>query len=422
MISVENSGRNEQLLFHFTTQVWGEPFTSLLTDVTLPLVLSSGNLPAIPNVGGCTFDLYTTSADYEKIALSASFQRLRNLMHVEVEYIDDLDKTNHHEAMSQCNRLAVSKSDEKGAVIVFLQPDTLVSDGTLEKMVRVIQSGKRVVQIAGFRTLLENMVPLIKKHYDQGTASITLSGRQIVEYAKDNLHPISQTCLWDSKTFTNYNAHIYWRIDNEGYFARCAHFHPLAVYPRVKNAQFDFTVDYNYFDVAVPDFEDYYIANDSDDMFMCEMSRASYFVGSDAPNTASPLKIATWMEFNATEKHRQSFVKKIRFHTGSMDSLKWADTERFSDSVLDCAMEFTNISALKALFVAPNIVRERIRLYHHRRDVFHRDDRWLIIPLASLHQSYKKLAFALRHALWRCLRMAKAVIRPVYYLIKKNND
>ncbi|MDE3060360.1 MAG: hypothetical protein KGJ06_05060, partial [Pseudomonadota bacterium] len=319
------------------------------------------------------------------------FKRLESLVPVEIELIDAMDRSHGHTAMSACNRLAIEKSDNHGRIIVFLQPDTLVSDGTLKNMERVLKEGKRVVQVAGFRTQLERMIPSIRTHYDAATSSIQLSGRQLVDIAKDKLHPISQTCLWDSPRFTNYNAHIYWRVGDEGFFARCAHFHPLAVYPRVRHARFDFTVDYNYFDQAVPNFDDYYIATDSDEMFMCEMSRESYFIGSDAPNTASAFQIARWMEGHTTEKHRRSFSKKIYFHNGSKENAEWRKAEAFSDQVLKEAFSIVNknlVQLWKTPFYFP-ILAERTRLYYHTHQAFHKSDRAVILWTSKLVPAYK---------------------------------
>ncbi len=410
--------------FHFTIQMWGRNYTQPFTEITLPMILSPGNLPAIDNLKNCVFDLYTTSTDAPDITASAAFKHLESLLPVQVSLIDDLAHLQGHYKMSACNRRAIEKSDANGRIIVFLQPDTCMSNGTLKNMERVLKSGKRVVQIAGFRTQLEKMAPILKSRYRPESCSIQYSGRELIELAKDRLHPISETCLWDSDHFTNYNAHIYWRIGDEGFLARCAYFHPLAVYPRIRTTDFNLTIDYNYFDNAVPDFDDYYIVTDSDEMCLCEMSREHYFMGDFVPNKASPFQIAKWMEgYTNTQKPRLSFARKIYLHSGRTGNPQWEKAERFSDAMLEEAFVTVGQSLMQLLrhphFLT--ILKERSRLYYHTGTTFHPSDRFFIILTSRLIPVYKLMKNPRQTLTDGCARypLLRAVIYPLYKGLKR---
>lgn len=374
--------------FHFTVQMWGEPYTSLFTEITLPMLLSPSNFPAIEGLSECVFDLYTTSEHVEEIKACAAFKTLEALLPVTIDLVDDMDRSNGHQAMSDCNRLAIQKSDDAERIIVFLQPDTLVADGTLGNMQRIMQSGKRVVQVPGFRTTLEEMLPELRKHLSEDGAVLHLPPRDTMRIAIPRMHPHSRECFWDSPEFTNYNAHMYFRVSEEGVFARCGHFHPLAIYPRVRHAAFKQTVDYNYFETAVPDFEEYYIADDSDELCMVEMSREDYLAGFHSPNTASVEGVVKWMEFGATRVHRKSFAKHIKLHADDGTGPAWDEKIALSESILQDVFYYTEKTMLQIVREHPEYRRlifwQRLRLAMFRGEVTHKADRWIFVPLSPI--------------------------------------
>jgi len=72
------------MLFHLVTNVWGVRHTDLFLEMTLPNLLSDGNLPALASVHRVVYRIHTTLKDMERIKVSASGKMLAKLVPVEI--------------------------------------------------------------------------------------------------------------------------------------------------------------------------------------------------------------------------------------------------------------------------------------------------------------------------------------------------
>ena len=71
------------MLFHIITNVWGERHVDLYLDLTLPNVLSPGNLPALARRHDIVYRFFTTPEARAQIERSMLFARLADTCTVE---------------------------------------------------------------------------------------------------------------------------------------------------------------------------------------------------------------------------------------------------------------------------------------------------------------------------------------------------
>jgi hypothetical protein len=109
----ELSGRRVGL--HLIMPVWGSKYVSLFFNTILPFYLTAGNLPAIRNERKVLLKVYTSTQDLPVINSSMAFQRARELVEIELIYVDDMlgaphdprYGSHHHDVMTRCHKEAL---------------------------------------------------------------------------------------------------------------------------------------------------------------------------------------------------------------------------------------------------------------------------------------------------------------------------
>jgi hypothetical protein len=317
--------------FHFITVVWGDRYTESFLDVILPSQLSSGNLPAFRKDGvRATYKVFTTTRDAERIRRAPVYDRLSGVLPVEFTLIDDVLVNQKHEAMTECHRRAIRAAKGEGAILIFLAPDLIFSDGSFRRLREISETGKRVVILAGIRVVKETFVPWFLSRFDQGDrCSITLPARELVKNALNHLHPFTQSCFWDSPQFSRWPSNIYWAVGGEGYVARGYHFHPLMVHPVRKDLEPSSTIDDEYLALACPDLNDWHVVQDSDDILIVDITDRAQFADMLLPRRASEFRVAFWAQVQARPHHRLLSRYDLRFHTGDL-SPEWKTVENLA--------------------------------------------------------------------------------------------
>ncbi len=302
--------------FHFVTGVWGDSYADLFLNVALPNHISSGNLGTFHGRDGSVYKIYTTSKDAERIKNSPVFSKLAGIMSAEIVLIDDVNVEIKHSAQMECHRRAIRAADRDGAILVFLSPDSIWSDGTFANLARLAAAGKRAVMVAGIRLVKETFVPVfLEGYYSKADLTASISSRELVKLALDHLHPITKSLFWGSREFNpGWPSHLYWQVNKEGLLARCFHLHPLMVNPYERSVLPLTTIDGDYIFLACPNPDDWYVVEDSDEIVGCEISSLSQNAGDIAPNSSSIIELATWAKYRTNLHHRQIVMHRTQFH------------------------------------------------------------------------------------------------------------
>lgn len=264
-------------VFLCMTQVWGREFTSLFGECVLPSFVSEKNLGC--GLAEFEFLIFTTPDDAAFLKTFPSYERLQECVKVRFEYIDQQQGKDFYVIMNDCQEAVAKEAEERDIPAVYLQPDAMITDGCLQRLVELWQSGYRCVMVPGIRATKETFVPALLEQYPQQNGVITAPPRGTVDLLMNNLHHISESLLSDSKTFTTHPSHIYFKDEQKGMAAVCAHVHPLLVHAQKKCDFSQGTLDDKYVDNVISDSRQIYVVYNSDEFAIVEISSREKTLG-----------------------------------------------------------------------------------------------------------------------------------------------
>ena len=348
---------------HIVSQLWGQRYIKLYADVVIPSLLASGNLPALapaPSV----YTIYTTAEDRNTRERHPNFARLTAAVSpwCQVEFsIISTDIDNPYETMSACHGDAIARAEQRDAAILFLQPDVVVGQGSLETVRRALEEGRRLVLAPGLRTCLEEVTAALAQHEDRAGAAAP-TARELVALALRDLHPISLSLMWEDGSVNNYCSHLYWRIGPDALYARCAHMHPLMVWPQRKGVGFDHTIDWDYFYRACPDQDRWFVAATSDEVCLIELSDRAKFADFMTRVPATPRSLSRFLARASEQPHRALLRRPYLFQARDLTDGEWQRPHVAAEAVVEEALRLHGRPWYAKLFSEPDIVVAPIAL------------------------------------------------------------
>jgi hypothetical protein len=321
---------------HIIVPVWGETYTRCFLDVGLPSLLATGNFPSLPREHGHLCHIITTGADRATIEKSSAFGALAALIDIRFDDIGANPEISddRHKWQSYCNRVGIAAADERGAAMIFLNPDVVIADGGIQALSALLARGKRAVQVLAVRMVKEAAVPALTKGYaTPDRTRLTISPRQLMRLALDNLHPLSMLHMYEKPDLDLSPSGLFWAAAQEGLVCRCVHLHPMLVHPRIRNAPFSTTIDDDYLRAACPDVADEYIVADSDEFCACELSGLER-AGPGLPRGQIDDSVASWMAAAAKPQHFENLARRIFLRAERNDDQVWRDACWHSDEAV----------------------------------------------------------------------------------------
>lgn len=323
--------------------VWGEDFTRLMADVTLPTNLSPGNLPALSQVADVTYHIYCTEESEITLRNAAIFPKLIKTVPVEFHRIDSsmvCKVENYYGVLTDSHRRAVRVARERREDLVILSPDAIWSDGSFLRMHELARGGARAVMIAAPRAYKADFLRSLEAALpDDISSGIVLGHRELMRLMLDNLHTYTKDLIWYEDRISSWPSQLLWRIGERDLMIRAFHLHPFLIRPMDWDGEMPSEIDGEYVANAVTDHSLIHVVLDSDEIAVCELTtslRGTVHLAS--PNTDSGTKrVAGWMRRNTSSLHRRYVETPIRLHAGEIDDAQeesWQSTEARSARVL----------------------------------------------------------------------------------------
>jgi len=338
---------SSSMKFHIITAVWGDEYTRLFLDTALPNQLSPGNLGAFLSGPQAVYKIYTATTNVSTIKQSAFYEDICKIMPVEFIILDDLRVSEDHETsmelMTRCHKMAISSAEEADAFLIFLPPDQVWSDGSFARLIELAAAGKRVVVTAGVRVSKETFIPEFTKTFRDSAGHFPAPSRELVRIAMNSLHPLTRSYFTDAHQFNIGPSHLYWRVGKEGMIARCLSMHPALVKPAFKNTPIKRSIDDDYLIKACPDFSDYHVICDSDEIAAFEITTSKWNHGVTGPNRFNMFTFAHYMKFYGHRIHKNFLRHKVLFHSSALDS-EWDRAAEASDNTIDMAFLLKAVS------------------------------------------------------------------------------
>ncbi|WP_413992699.1 hypothetical protein ACMDCR_11735 [Labrys okinawensis] len=310
--------------FHVVMVVWGASYIETMVDVTIPTLLSPGNIPALAQMPASDVTFYTRVEDEKLIRKAPSVQSLARLIDVRYAHIDPTVEATIYVAMSKAHSAAAHRAQAEGAHAIILAPDILVADGSLASVVRLAVVGKRAVMTIGPRLTQESALPALRTCLagDDG-GILRLAPRQMVRFALDHLHRETKRTFFDSPEFSLYPTTCLWAMPGRGFLARNFHLHPLMIdfsKTGCLSALRRDTIDGDFIGHAVGRWQDIHVETDSDNILLCSLSPAGATYSPTSPNLASADQLRA-MAYSAVVNplHRMFFMQAVRVHAEDID-------------------------------------------------------------------------------------------------------
>jgi hypothetical protein len=313
-------------LFHVVSNVWGDSHVDLFLDLTLPNVLSPGNLPALVERGRVVYRIFTTPSARGRIETSAIGQQLSSV--VEVEYISPLgERTPDTIWHVHWFHRSAAEAKAAAAMILFVPPDTLWTDGSFKHMVEKLLAGHRGVACPFLLVSSETCVSDARGQFiDPATGILTVPPAAMWPFARRHLHPLQMLAM-PGGPHARPAFELHWPVGGEGMISRYAIRELVAFDPGRCPITFLWNAG------GPEDAEGVYFATDSDEMLMLSVDPiAKYFQNYIVDHACHPFDVSrsSLHPLNNTRQTRVFVSRSVRLHGHRATTDAWRRPERLA--------------------------------------------------------------------------------------------
>jgi hypothetical protein len=221
-MSAEND-RKLQRPFYLMVVVWGEQYRNYFLEFCLPSLLSPRNIPALGGRRPAKFLLATTAEDRDIIQATTIFRELEK--HAEPVFIELPPKEDSPYWLYSIvgHKMCCDVTARDKAYRIFVCPDSIFSDGAVERLHEVALDGAEAVlslvtpltRTDIFFKMLAQMGLLPERSARDTGVPIVLSTRQMVALAMRAMHGLSRVNEWEAPYFCGYAAAPWWKVPRE---------------------------------------------------------------------------------------------------------------------------------------------------------------------------------------------------------------
>ena len=280
----DQSADRRSRVLTFVVVLWGEKFRRLFVEYCLASLLAPENLPFIATVDACgiraKFIICSTRADYAALAQEPLFSQLQR--YAEVSLIDiGYPETSTMLHMSKGHKAALKRCVAEKSYCSVLAPDIILANGSVRKLVEIVNRNVRVALFPAFRFDLDEVRQrLVAGSYLAPGAPLAIEPRRLAAIAAESLHPEVQQFEFDRSCFSgNPHSTIFRRPGNGWLFhtvswgIACVDFSCLE---SISDQHFDVdTIDAHFVNDHIfgrPEFGEPVTLNDSDDFLMVPLT------------------------------------------------------------------------------------------------------------------------------------------------------
>jgi hypothetical protein len=294
------------------TYGWGKRYVDVLLTFTLPALLAPGNLPYVASEVPCELVILTQRRFFSKFNRHPAIARIKEFCPVRLIRLDDLIVSKDKYGMTLTYALHRAFSDLGPAMTehwqIFLNADFILADGSLRTLLGHLARGQRIVASPSYCTVAEEVIPELRKHFDEPTSTLNISHRELAHLILQHRHPVIRGKTVNQTAFhMRYTDQFYWSINDStllGYQM------PVSIvglrperYVAEPNTYWDFGLIWEYCPQA-----DVCVIGDSDEFTMLELRDRSVAEDQIVPGPPNKKDIAERMVTWVTP-YQQHFVK-----------------------------------------------------------------------------------------------------------------
>lgn len=252
---------------HAAVVVWGAKYAQFFVDTCLPSLLAAGNLPFLASKMRL---LFTVHADAEAIAVIDASPAFAKLCEVcETLFIEvperllaltrnpntpsDLRYRQTLQVAAAQNDISARLAAEKGAALLYVVPDWVVSENCFKAMYEDMASGK---EVAVFPVVICDRNALVGEIRQPEATTISLAEDRLATLAVKHMHQSwAQFAGGDGEIYARqFPAWLWWRFGNAGLVMHAYHW--TTVYASARGIQrhkgkWFWTIDHRFLDALL---------------------------------------------------------------------------------------------------------------------------------------------------------------------------
>lgn len=297
--------------------VWGYDFVEQFLNWNLPTLLAPGNLPALASQLPTEFIFLTSHRDREALRQHAAIRRLEQVCRVGFHLIDDLiTEGNHSTTVTMAYLRAVRATHDAmlDTCFFFLVSDYVMADGSLARVLERMMNGASAVQAGNFQVVEDDAAPWLERQLALHPIALSLSSRQLMQWAMSNLHPTTAANIVNFPV--THNTHVnrlFWRVDSDTLIGRFYLMHMICIRPELVDFVVGSSCDYSFVPEMCPS-GNVAVMTDSDDYLVIEMQPRSHESRFLRWGGVDPGQIAESLGEWTTAVHRANVRHLVVFH------------------------------------------------------------------------------------------------------------
>lgn len=240
--------------------VWGKSYIDIIQRLTLPSMLSAGNIPYLASKKDVEVTFYSTQKYFRELRKGKCVNSLKKYAHVKFAKIPDdhLSQYAPLKVMNECQKRALIAGYNKKHLLIPFTSDVFLTEDLLKTGLTKIEEGFRCVVGSGLRC---NQKEVLAQIASSGKVVLPISNLEGVKIAKKERHIFTKRQTLDSKKFI-YSAELFGESRN-GLFSRCFGLAPFMLLPKNLAKLPSITFDDAFIDKLFPDEREICILDDA---------------------------------------------------------------------------------------------------------------------------------------------------------------
>lgn len=337
--------------------VWGEDYIREFLEVCLPTLLAPGNLPALKQLPGAQFVLWTREKDAEIARSSPMWAEAERIIDCKIVHIDgelSAEIGSKYSQLSKIQAVAIQRSTGFDA-FCFIYADSLWADGAFLRGAQIIADGYDAILIYTPKVARDGFLSALQSKYSNaGSGALAIGNKDMARLIIEHLHPSYGGSFFDRPSDGSVAGVVFMSVPGQGLAVRC--FHMNTLYVRLLEnegaffASFSGSYDEDYMN-RIAGFLRPYVIKSSDEMFGCTLEGGLADAGLRRAPRLTVHALTVWAELRSGLGHRQFASVPIRWITAAhVDEQPWARVEQEVEEIM---------AAMRQRLAAPD---EQVRL------------------------------------------------------------
>lgn len=258
--------------------VWGEHYVAIFTQLTLPFLLSPGNLPGLARPDLFTLRILTGSADVQALKDDPAIGRARERVRVEIVEMPATlpQRLRHLPFFSQIYAMEIEHARDREEDVLLWCADSPIADGGLRSLERRRGEGFRVIFVANYRAEWQSLSAVFAARRCVRTGGINFPARELVEVTLRARHEWTRRLEFGDGVVRG-SPGVFWIGPDSNFLITSLMLHPIYLDTRVVPQGFA-EVSVGSIDLDLPSWlmcspEETYTLRDTDEFFAVEISQ-----------------------------------------------------------------------------------------------------------------------------------------------------